>query len=105
MLIDRKDLDKAADQIRAEVPMPIRFALDTVGSETAMWCQNLLASRTGIQYRLSLLQSGRKHAMRNNASSLPPLVCLAGSPKIKNPNVRIHKVPIKLFHENRQIGR
>ena len=104
-IVDRHDLEKAADQIRAEIKMPIRFALDTVGPDTATWCQNLLASRTGVQYRPSFLQNGTDNVTLGPSSSLPHLVCLTGSPKEKNPNVRIHQVPIKLFHTNRDIGR
>ncbi|KAH7115059.1 chaperonin 10-like protein [Dendryphion nanum] len=103
-IVDRHDLDKAAQTIREEIKMPIRFALDTVGSETATWCQNLLASRTGVQYRPCLVQND-SNVVLGPSSSLPHLVCLTGSPKEKNPNVRIHQVPIKLFHTNRDIGR
>lgn len=105
-MIDRHDLEKAAREIRKDTPVPIRFALDTVGPETALWCQNVLASRTGVQYRPSLLQTG----LNNNAgtatvAALPHLLCLTGAPKLRNPNVRIHTVPIKLFHTSHEIGR
>ncbi|KAF2792817.1 GroES-like protein [Melanomma pulvis-pyrius CBS 109.77] len=103
-IIDRHDLEKAADEIRSEIPMPIRFALDTVGSETSTWCQNVLASRIGVQYRPSILQNGTNSVVMGSASSLPHLVCLTGSPKEVNSNVRVHEVPIKLFHTNRDIG-
>lgn len=103
-IIDRHDLDYAAKKIREDIPVPIRFALDAIGPDTAAWCQNLLASRIGVQYRPSLLQNGTNNIALGPSSSLPHLVCLTGSPKEKNPNVRIHKVPIKLFHENREIG-
>jgi hypothetical protein len=85
--------------------MPIRFALDTVGADTAAWCQNILASRTGTQCRPSLLLTGSNNIALGPSSSLPHLVCLVAAPKEKNTNVRIHKIPIKLFHTNRDIGR
>lgn len=103
-LIDREDLDKAADQIRSEIPVPIRFALDTVGSETAAWCQNLLASRAGVQFKQSLLQHGKNRHASSTGATLSHLVCLTGSPELRNPNVRVHTVPIKLFHTSQKIG-
>ncbi|KAF2112748.1 chaperonin 10-like protein [Lophiotrema nucula] len=103
-LIDRKDLEKAAQTIHDQIRQPIRFALDAVGPETAAWCQDLLAARTGVQHRSSLLQSGPNSTALGASSSLPHLVCLTGSLKVENPNVRVHQVPIKLFHTNRDIG-
>lgn len=32
------------------------------------------------------------------------LVCLTGAPKSPSANVRIHKVPVKLFHTNEILG-
>jgi hypothetical protein len=84
--------------------MPIRFALDTVGSETALWCQNLLASRTGMQYRPSLLEDGNNNNTSRTSSKLSHLICLNGCPKVRNPSVRVHTVPIKLFHTSQDIG-
>lgn len=85
--------------------MPIRFALDTVGADTASWCQNILASRTGTQYRPSLLLAGSNNIALGPSSSLSHLVCLVAAPKERNVNVRTHTVPIKLFHSNCDIGR
>lgn len=93
-LIDRKDLDKAAAQVRAEVPAPIRFALDTVGPGTASWCQNVLASHTSVPHNPANPQSQQE----------THLICLSGRPKTANPSVRAHTVPIKLFHTNPELG-
>lgn len=44
--------------------------------------------------------------MKRHKSNESPahLVCLVGSPKERCPDVRIHQVPIKLFHTNQDIG-
>ncbi|KAH7400543.1 hypothetical protein DE146DRAFT_611536, partial [Phaeosphaeria sp. MPI-PUGE-AT-0046c] len=105
ILVDRMDLDKAAEEIQKEIAAPIRFALDTVGSDTASWCQNVLAS-----CRRSVLGSfGTGQGRNGRGSSFDEdqshLICLTSRPKIKDPNVRVHTVPIKLFHENQDIGK
>jgi hypothetical protein len=99
------DLDKAADEIRKEIAAPICYALDTVGSDTALWCQNVLAS-----YRRSVLELPKTDQGQNGHDSSVDedqshLICLTSRPKIKDPNVRVHTVPIKLFHENQDIGK
>ncbi|KAF2729211.1 GroES-like protein [Polyplosphaeria fusca] len=104
-LIDRKDLSAAASQIRTEIKAPIRFALDTIGPDTALWCHDLLASRTGIQCRPSLRHSASGTWAMGAVSSLPHLICLTGAPKVEESNVRLHSVPIKLFHEHEGVGR
>jgi hypothetical protein len=103
-ILDRHDLTQAAESIHKEIKMPIRFAFDTVGSESSAWCQNVLAARTGVQYRPSLSASGANDITLGPSSSLTHLVCLTGIPTEKNPNIRIHQVPIKLFHANAAIG-
>lgn len=104
-LFDRDDLEKVRDGIRTEIKAPIRFALDAVGSETALWCQDLLASCTGVRCSSSTSPDGFRNEVEAVSSSLSHLLCLTGVPKRKHPSVRLHEVPIKLFHENRAIGK
>ena len=51
------------------------------------------------------MPNGTSNTVRGTPSSLSHLVCLSGTPKEKNVNVRIHHVPIKLFHANQEIGK
>ncbi|KAH6145459.1 hypothetical protein HBI64_000830 [Parastagonospora nodorum] len=101
LIIDRSDLDQAAIDIHAAIPAPIRFAFDTVGVETATWCQGLLAD--GHDHDATA-KSGEDIDSRWSGTSPAHLVCLVGSPKERLPGVRTHQVPIKLFHANRDIG-
>jgi hypothetical protein len=50
VIIDRQNLQAASDRIDQEVSGLIRFAFDTVGADTAAWCQGVLASRTATDY-------------------------------------------------------
>ncbi|KAG9258128.1 chaperonin 10-like protein [Emericellopsis atlantica] len=86
-LIDRTDLDHAKTEITSLFPGSLRFAIDTVGGETASWCQGVLAAQ---------------HSQHAHGSS--HLVALTGKPKTACPSVRVHSVPIKLFHANRKVG-
>jgi hypothetical protein len=94
IIIDRNDLDCAAQDLRAAISTPIKFAFDTVGVETAAWCQSILSSKHE--------ESHPKDS--NTHETLGHLVCLVDSPKERCPGVRIHQVPIKLFHTNQDIG-
>jgi hypothetical protein len=102
VIIDRQNLQEASTRISQEVSEPIRFAFDTVGADTAAWCQSVLASRITANH-LQSSQPGIGNAT-TSSKALSHLVCLVGAPKETNSNVRIHTVPIKLFHTNHQIG-
>jgi hypothetical protein len=81
---------------------PLTLAFDTVRAETAAWCQIVLING---QNRSS---SSKAHDPTDRCLFTKPpshLVGLVGSPKELVPNVRIHQVPIKLFHTNQDIGR
>jgi hypothetical protein len=105
LIIDRKNLDQAAADICAAIAAPIRFAFDTVGADTAVWCQNLLARRMETGHRKSSqLKVDELENSRHIGKPLAHLVCLVGSPKEPSPGVRLHQVPIKLFHTNQDVG-
>lgn len=99
------DLDKAAEDIKQQIAAPIRFALDTVGSDTASWCQELLVSCRGSVLGFSETNHGRDTGSSSVDEDQSHLICLTSRPKIKMPSVRVHTVPIKLFHENHDIGK
>lgn len=87
LLIDRTDLQHAKTEIASLFAGSLRFAIDTVSGETASWCQDVLAAQS----------SQRAH----NSSHL---VALTGKPRTACSGVRVHSVPIKLFHANRKVG-
>ncbi|KAL5119969.1 hypothetical protein ACEQ8H_002067 [Pleosporales sp. CAS-2024a] len=105
ILIDRMDLDRAADEIKKKIEAPICFALDTVGSDTASWCQKVLASCRGSVLESSEKDQGRDGRSLSVDEDQSHLICLTSRPKTKDANVRVHAVPIKLFHENHDIGK
>ena len=77
-MVDRHDPSRATEIIRSITKGKLRFALDTVGKETATHLQESLQRSKG---------SGQGH-----------LVGLTGLPKTRLPGVKYHSVPIKLFH-------
>ena len=84
VLVDRQDPLRAVNIIRSITKGKLRFALDTVGKETA------------TQLQESLQQSrGDPHAH---------LVGLTGLPKVRLPGVEYHSVPIKVFHSVPALG-
>ena len=84
VLVDRQDPSRAIEIIRNVTKGNLRFALDTVGKESA----------THLQESLRRPQ-GDKQAH---------LVTLTGLPKVRLPGVKYHKVPIKVFHTVPAIG-
>ena len=84
LLVDRHDPSRAVQIIRSVTKGKLRFALDTVGKETATHLQE------------SLLQS--------KGSEQGHLVGLTGLPKTRLPGLKYHSVPIKLFHSVPIIG-
>lgn len=84
VLVDRQDPSRAIDIIRSVTEGKLRFALDTVGKETATHLQESL-------YRSEGTRQGH-------------LVGLTGLPKIRLPCVRYHTLPIKLFHCVEAVG-
>jgi hypothetical protein len=98
-LINRSDLHKAALDVISQTPGSLRFGVDTVGKETSSWAQNILAQRSSRRYSKFL-----RDATKIYPSYLSHLVGLTGLPKEPNLAVKLHKLPIKLFHTNPELG-
>lgn len=81
LLVDRHDTDRAVEIIRGVTGGKLRYAIDIVGKDTA----TLL--------RKTLDPSGHSH-----------LLGLTGLPKERDPGIRYHTVPIKLFHTAPAVG-
>ncbi|CAI7568597.1 unnamed protein product [Penicillium pancosmium] len=81
LLVDRQDTERAVEIIRGVTGGKLRYAIDIVGKATAT-----LLERT-------LERSGQSH-----------LLGLTGLPKERDPGIRYHTVPIKLFHEAPAVG-
>ena len=84
VLVDRQDPARAVEIIRSVTKGELRFALDTVGKETATHLQESLPRST-------------RHKQAH-------LVGLTGLPKVKLPGVKYHSVPIKVFHSVPALG-
>ncbi|KAJ5112551.1 Polyketide synthase enoylreductase [Penicillium argentinense] len=81
LLVDRHDTDRAIEIIRGVTGSKLRYAVDIVGKQTATILQRALDT------------SGHAH-----------LLGLTGLPKERDPSIRYHTVPIKLFHEAPAVG-
>ena len=84
VLVDRQQPSRAVEIIRSVTKGKLRFALDTVGKETAAQLQESLQ-----------ISKGDKQAH---------LVGLTGLPKVRLPGVKYHSVPIKIFHSVPALG-
>lgn len=84
VLVDRQDSLRAVEIIRSVTKGQLRFALDTVGKDTAKTLQD------------SLQKSG--------GDKVAHLVGLTGLPKSRLPGVKYHSVPIKVFHSVPALG-
>ena len=82
--MDRYDPTRAIEIIRSIAKGNLRFALDTVGKETAAYLQESLH--------------------RSKGSEQAHLVGLTGLPKTRLPGLKYHSVPIKLFHSVSIVG-
>ncbi|KAL7921430.1 hypothetical protein ACQKWADRAFT_126124 [Trichoderma austrokoningii] len=110
ILVESSNLDQAKREIKQLVPGSLRFAVDTVGPETAAWCQQVLAERTSSRYCRPGYEtptnrlSSAYMATRGGGSKLSHLAALAGAPSTHSPNIQVHTVPIKLFHTSQDVG-
>jgi len=86
LLVDCHDQDRAVAIIRAVTASKLRFAIDCSGKETA--ARLLEAFETIEDDNLN-----RGH-----------LIGLTGLPKVGKPGVVFHTVPIKAYHEVREVG-
>ncbi|THY74377.1 GroES-like protein [Aureobasidium pullulans] len=85
ILVDSHDPIRAINIVRAITKGKLRFAVDTVGKETA-------------GHLVQMLQADAQEERRAH------LVGLTGVPKEKADGIVFHSVPIKLFHEVPSIG-
>ncbi|CAD0010835.1 unnamed protein product, partial [Aureobasidium pullulans] len=85
ILVDSHDPIRAINVVRAITKGKLRFAVDTVGKETA-------------GHLVQMLQADAQEERRAH------LVGLTGVPKGKVDGIVFHSVPIKLFHEVPSIG-
>ncbi|KAJ5671194.1 hypothetical protein N7507_000321 [Penicillium longicatenatum] len=81
LLVDRHDTDRAVEIIRGVTGGKLRYAIDIVGKDTATILEKTLDA------------SGNAH-----------LLGLTGLPKERNPGIKYHTVPIKLFHSAPAVG-
>lgn len=81
LLVDRHDPARAVEIIRGVTGGKLRHAVDIVGKDTA------------TQLQKALDPSGHSH-----------LLGLTGLPKERDPRLRYHTVPIKLFHTAPAVG-
>lgn len=88
LLVDDQDPDRAVEIIRGVTGGTLRFAIDTVGKETAA----------------SLSKALNIPTRKNDSPKRVHLVGLSGLPKTACPGTVHHSVPIKLFHEVPEIG-
>lgn len=95
IVVDNHDPQRAIEIVRAATEKKLRFAVDTVGRETAGHLLECLQQH-------SILEDGPATA----AFSQPAhLIGLTGLPKSSPPaDIAYHNVPIKLFHELPEIG-
>lgn len=82
-MVDRYDTKRAIEILKAVTGNKLRFGIDTVGKETAESLQEALTSTSG----------GRSH-----------ILGLSGLPKEAPHDVVQHAVPIKIFHEDPNVG-
>ena len=85
LLVDRLDTDRVVAIVRGVTKNRLRFGLDCVGAQTAEILQRCLATEADSRKRSHL-------------------VGLTGVPKVADPNVVTHKVPIKAFHDVQTVG-
>lgn len=87
VMVDCWDEDRAVDVLRGVAGGRLRYAVDAVGKETAGKLAEALGDGGGGG------QDERVH-----------LVGLSGVPKDVRDGVMVHAVPIKVFHEVREVG-
>ncbi|KAH7323132.1 chaperonin 10-like protein [Stachybotrys elegans] len=106
VIIDSHDPQRAVQIIRAYTKGQARYGVDTRGKDTATLLMEAFADEAHIEQ--SPIDPGVQpyepvEGSRNK--SLAHIVGLAGIPKIPLPGIKIHSMPIKLFHEVPEIGR
>jgi hypothetical protein len=85
LLVDRLDPDRAVEIIRGVTQGKLRFGLDLIGPDTALFLQRTLCTNDESKAQVHLLG-------------------IAGVPKVQSPKIQHHCVPIKLFHTSPVVG-
>ncbi|KAK7542617.1 uncharacterized protein J3D65DRAFT_614415 [Phyllosticta citribraziliensis] len=85
VMVDCWDEDRAVEVLRGVAGGRLRYAVDAVGKETAGKLAEALADGGGQEERVHL-------------------VGLSGAPKNVRDGIVLHTVPIKVFHEVREVG-
>jgi threonine dehydrogenase-like Zn-dependent dehydrogenase len=95
IVVDNYDHARAIEIVRAATGKKLRFAVDTVGRETAGHLLDCLEQHT-------VLESGPDPSIHSQPAHL---IGLSGMPKSSPPaNITFHNVPIKVFHEIPELG-
>ena len=102
--MDRSDLGLAARQVLEHTQGSLRFAMDMIGKETSAWCQNILARSRSMHLSPNPSLSEVPALPGRETSSQSHVICLASAPKARVADVRVHQVPVKLFHESEDLG-
>lgn len=101
IVVDNHDPQRAVDIVQAVTNDNLRFAIDTVGRETAGHLLQCLQQ----QRPSSTASESTPPPTPNEPLSSAHLIGLTGLPKTTPPvNVSFHTVPFKLFHEVPELG-
>lgn len=111
IIVDNHDPQRAIEIVKSVTGDSLRFAVDTVGRETATHLMQCLRQEQPPDPKEHSPSSSSVDPTTASSPPLPPthLVGLTGLPKLQpssssNPNITFHTVPIKLFHEVPEIG-
>lgn len=85
ILVDRLDTNRAVEIIRGVTQGRLRYAIDIVGRDTAAILQQALY-------------------IDDSSETSTHLLGLTGLPKERDPRIRYHTVPIKMFHSSPAVG-
>jgi NADPH:quinone reductase-like Zn-dependent oxidoreductase len=97
ILVDSHDPNRAVEIVRSVTNNKLRFAVDTVGRDTATHLMQCLQHTTSSE----LESISTTDATRQSAH----LVGLTGLPKVKaSSDITFHTMPIKVFHEIAEVG-
>ncbi|KAL1957859.1 hypothetical protein VTO42DRAFT_5424 [Malbranchea cinnamomea] len=106
LLVDRQDTSRAVEIIRGVTGggQKLRFAIDTVGRETAALLQGVLTASASETDDTS--GASDQTPSQSQSPSQAHLLGLTGLPKDeqRDPRIRYHTVPIKIFHSSARVG-
>lgn len=100
LLIDNSDPNRAVSILQSTIGDKLYFGIDTTGRENATFLLRALQRSSGADQTPSPPATPPSHYERR-----AHLIGLTGLPKTENPlNVKMHSVPLKLFHEISEVG-